>query len=148
MKKPMVSLTLIAVAGISGLLASCELFKGDPLPDEPVPIDLTLKQKEVVASANKFAFDLFVPILTGEEGAGNMMISPFSISSALSMTLNGAAGETFEAMKTTLCYGDQTIEEINDTYLKLMTDMVPVDQRVTMEIANSVWVREKCGRCT
>jgi serpin B len=142
MKKPVVSLTLIAVAGISGLLASCELFKGDPLPTEPVPVDLTLKQKEVVASANKFAFDLFVPIVTGEDGAGNIMISPFSITSALSMTLNGAAGETFDAMKNTLCYGDQTIEEINDTYLKLMTDMVPVDQRVTMEIANSVWVRE------
>lgn len=142
MKKPVISLTLIAVAGISGLLTSCELFKNDPLPNEPVPIDLTLKQKEVVASANKFAFDLFVPVLTEKKGAENIMISPFSITSALSMTLNGAAGETFEAMKTTLCYGDQTIGEINDTYLKLMTDMVPVDQRITMEIANSVWVRE------
>ena len=142
MKKPVISLTLLVVAGISGLLTSCELFKDDPLPTEPVLIDLTLKQKEVVASANKFAFDLFVPVLTEKKGAENIMISPFSISSALSMTLNGAAGETFEAMKTTLCYADQTIEEINDAYLKLMTDMVPVDQRVTMEIANSVWVRE------
>lgn len=142
MKKATIIPAVILIAGISGLLASCELFKGDPLPTEPVPIDLTLKQKEVVASANKFAFDLFVPVLTENNGAENIMISPFSITSALSMTLNGAAGETFDAMKTTLCYGDQTIEEINDTYLKLMTDMVPVDQRVTMEIANSVWVRE------
>jgi serine protease inhibitor len=142
MKKPVISLTLLMVAGISGLLTSCELFKDDPLPTEPVPIELSVKQKEVVTSANKFAFDLFVPVLTEKKGAENIMISPFSITSALSMTLNGAAGETFEAMQTTLCYGDQTIEEINDTYLKLMTDMVPVDQRVTMEIANSVWVRE------
>ena len=72
-----------------------------------------------------------------------MMISPFSITSALSMTLNGAAGETFDAMKAGLRYDGQTIEEINDTYLKLMKDMVPVDSRVIMEIANSVWVEKK-----
>ncbi len=143
MKKPVISLTLIAVAGVSGLLTSCELFKNDPLPNEPVPIELTLKQKEVVGSANKFAFDLFVPIITEKKGAENIMISPFSITSALSMTLNGAAGETFDAMKSGLRYDGQTIEEINDTYLKLMKDMVPVDSRVIMEIANSVWVEKK-----
>ena len=142
MKNAMFSLTLIAIAGFSASLTSCEKTKLSNLPGDPVPIELSLKQKEVVGSANKFAFDLFVPIIAEKKGAENIMISPFSVTSALSMTLNGAAGETFEAMKKTLCYGDQTIEEINDTYLKLMTDMVPVDQRVTMEIANSVWVRE------
>ena len=62
MKKPVISLTLLMVAGISGLLTSCELFKDDPLPTEPVPIELSVKQKEVVTSANECAFDLFVPV--------------------------------------------------------------------------------------
>jgi len=131
------------IAGISAIMASCDKTKDEPLPGDPVPIDLTLKQKEVIDSANRFAFDLFVPIITENNGAGNIMISPFSITSALSMTLNGAAGETFEAMKSGLRYDSETIEEINDTYLKLMKDMVPVDSRVVMEIANSVWVEKK-----
>jgi serpin B len=71
------------------------------------------------------------------------MISPFSISSALSMVLNGASGETFDAVRHTLRYDDKTIEEINETYLKLMTEMIPVDPRVTMEVANSVWVEKR-----
>ncbi len=142
MKNTMFSLTLIMIAGIFGSMTSCEKTK-DNTPGDPVPIDLSLKQKEVVASANKFAFDFFVPILSGEDGAGNLMISPFSITSALSMTLNGAAGETFDAMNSGLRYEGQTIEEINDTYLKLIEEMIPVDEQVIMEIANSAWVEEK-----
>jgi len=143
MKKSLIGPAFIMIAGISGILTSCDKTKDNTLPGDPVPIELTLKQKEVVDSANKFAFDLFVPIITEKQGAENIMISPFSITSALSMTLNGAAGETFEAMKSGLRYDSETIEEINDTYLKLMKDMVPVDSRVVLEIANSVWVDKK-----
>ncbi|HWR74359.1 MAG TPA: serpin family protein [Bacteroidales bacterium] len=143
MKNAMFSLTLIAIAGLSASMTSCEKTKESTPPGDPVPIELSLKQKEVVGSANKFAFDLFVPIVAEKKGAENVMISPFSVTSALSMTLNGAAGGTFDAMKSGLRYDGQTIEEINQTYLKLMEDMVPVDSRVIMEIANSVWVEKK-----
>jgi serine protease inhibitor len=143
MKNTMFSLTLIMISGLFGSMTSCEKTKLSAPPGDPVPIELSLKQKEVIVSANKFAFDLFVPIITEKKGAENIMISPFSITSALSMTLNGAAGETFDALKAGLRYDGQTIEEINETYLKLMKDMVPVDSRVIMEIANSVWVEKK-----
>jgi serpin B len=143
MKKSLIGHAFIMIAGISAIMASCDKTKDEPIPGDPVQIDLTLKQKEVIDSANRFAFDLFVPIIAENKGAENIMISPFSITSALSMTLNGAAGETFEAMKSGLRYDSETIEEINDTYLKLMKDMVPVDPRVVMEIANSVWVEKK-----
>jgi serpin B len=143
MKNFIFSLTFIMIAGIFGSMTSCEKKQDNSLPGDPVPIELTLKQKEVINSANKFAFDLFVPIITEKKGAENIMISPFSVTSALSMTLNGAAGATFDAMKGALRYDGQTIEEINATYLKLIKDMVPVDPRVTMEIANSVWVEKR-----
>jgi len=143
MKRNLISLALILTAGFTTAMTSCERTKSDPPPGDPVQIDLSLKQKEVVESANKFAFDLFVPVIAEKKGAENIMISPFSVTSALSMTLNGAAGETFEAMKSALRYDGKTIEEINETYLKLMKDMVPVDTRVIMEIANSVWVEKR-----
>jgi serpin B len=46
-------------------------------------------------------------------------------------------------MRSTLGMSTKTMEEINQTYLKLMSEMVPVDERVTMEIANSVWVEKR-----
>lgn len=125
------------------IFASCE--KNDPYdkPGDPVEITTEVYQKEVIDSANRFAFDLFRPIINDSKGSENIMISPFSITSALSMTLNGAAGETYEAMRKTLRLEDKTLQEINETYLKLMTEMVPVDERVVLEIANSVWVEKK-----
>jgi|WetSurMetagenome_2_1015567.scaffolds.fasta_scaffold02089_5 serine protease inhibitor len=119
-------------------LTSCE--KAKVTPGDPVAILLTEKQKEVVDSANNFAFNLFRPIITGTKSAENIMISPFSISSALSMTLNGAGGETYDAMAKALSLDDKTLSEINDAYFKLMSDMVSVDDRVVINIANSVWV--------
>lgn len=97
----------------------------------------------MIDSANKFAFDLFKPILSGEGEQENIMISPFSVTSALSMTLNGASGETFDAMRRALRLDGKTLEQINDTYLKLMTEMVPVEERVVLEIANSVWIEKR-----
>ena len=131
------------VAGTSGQMTSCERQPEKILPSDPVEIELTLKQKEVVASANRFAFDLFKPVIAGETEGTNVMISPFSITSALSMTLNGAAGGTFDAVRSALRYDGMSLEEINDTYRRLVTEMIPVDERVVMEIANSVWAENK-----
>ena len=134
---------LIMIVLVCGMLVSCDRFKEDTSPGDPVPIELTLKQKDIVDSANKFAFDLFKPIVADHGGSVNIMISPFSITSALSMVLNGAAGETFDAVSNTLRYDGKTIDEINETYLRLLKEMVPVDPRVTVEIANSVWVEKR-----
>ena len=143
MKNQITVLAVLLIAAVTVLAASCERQKDDPLPGDPVPIELTLKQKEVVDSANKFAFDIFKPVIGETKGSENLMISPFSITSALSMVLNGAAGETFDAVRHTLRYDGRTIEEVNETYLRLMKEMIPVDPRVVMEIANSVWVEKR-----
>jgi serine protease inhibitor len=134
---------VVALLGSLVLLTSCEKKETIEQSGDPVEITTEVYQKEVIDSANRFAFDLFKPILTAAKGTENIMISPFSISSALSMTLNGADGETFEAIRKTLGLGQKTIEQINNTYLKLMTEMVPVDKRVVLEIANSVWVEKR-----
>lgn len=132
-----------ALLGMLLISSGCEKNIPDNQPGDPVDIFTEVYQKEVIDSANRFAFDLFRPIITESKGSENIMISPFSITSALSMTLNGAAGETFETIRKTLRLENKTLQEINETYLKLMTEMVPVDERVVLEIANSVWVEKK-----
>ena len=143
MKNTILSFAVVLVSASFISMTSCERTENTTPPGDPVSIELTLKQKQVVSAANEFAFDLFIPMVTEPKGQGNMMISPFSVTSALSMTLNGAAGETFNAMRHALRYDGKPIAEINETYQKLMKDMVPVDPRVTLEIANSVWVEKR-----
>ena len=124
------------------LLVACEKRNSNDLPGDPVNISTEVYQKEVITSATRFAFDMFKPVISGAKGTDNIMISPFSITSALSMTLNGAASGTFDAVRKTLRFEDKTLQQINETYLKLMTEMVPVDKRVVVEMANSVWVEK------
>lgn len=143
MKKITMKGLIVTQISLLVMLISCEKSKTNDLPGDPVKITTEIYQKEVIDSANRLAFDLFKPTLAGAKGEENIMISPFSITSALSMTLNGAAGETFEAMKKTLGLKEKTLEQINKTYLKLMTEMVPVDKRVVLDIANSVWVEKR-----
>jgi serine protease inhibitor len=141
-----ISPTSASVLFLSLLVActSCEKNSNTPVdPGDPVEIFTEIYQKEVIDSANSFAFDLFAPIVEASKGDENIMISPFSISSALSMTLNGAAGETYKAMVKALRLEGKTLDQINETYLKLMSEMIGVDERVVLEIANSVWVERK-----
>lgn len=134
---------LVAVTVAAPIMISCEKSSQQDLPTEPVTISTEPYQKEIIDSANTFALGLFSSTLDDVKGSGNVLISPFSVSTALSMTLNGAAGQTFQDMRRTLGFGDKTILQINDTYLKLMSEMVTVDSRVVLEIANSVWVEKQ-----
>jgi len=133
----------VAFISLVVLMTSCEKKDTIEKSGDPVNITTEIYQKGVIDSANRFAFDLFKPALAAANGTENIMISPFSITSALSMTLNGATGETFEAIRKTLGLEQKTLEQINNTYLKLMTEMVPVDKQVVVEIANSVWVEKR-----
>ncbi|MBN1387449.1 MAG: serpin family protein [Bacteroidales bacterium] len=122
---------------------SCEKNNPDNLPDEPVPIELTATQQELVESDNTFGFDIFRLVMQENSDVENVMISPLSISYALSMTLNGANGATRDSMMKALRYYNIDIEDINNSYKDLTDKLMEVDERVLMEIANSVWVEER-----
>jgi serpin B len=68
------------------------------------------------------------------------MISPLSISYALSMTMNGANGDTRDSILKALRLTGLTPEEINGSYKKLTDALLSVDQRIAISIANSVWI--------
>lgn len=122
---------------------SCELNRGDNLPDEPVPIELTAAQQELVEADNTFSFDIFKLVMQDNSDVENIMISPLSISYALSMTLNGASGATRDSMMHALRYYNIDIEDINNSYKDLTDKLMEIDERVLMEIANSVWIEER-----
>lgn len=99
---------------------------------------LTEIEKKVVASSESFGLELFAKI-NELEGDKNIFISPLSISMALGMTLNGAEGETYDAIQSTLKFNSLTNQEINEAYQTLIQLLTQVDSKVIFQIANSIW---------
>lgn len=120
-------------------LMSCSK-NDETLPTEPVPIDLTQDQVALIESGNAFAFDIFSQVLKSAGENENVMISPLSISYALSMTVNGANGDTRDAMLEALRLKGISVDAINSSYKNLTKALLSVDKRVLMSIANSVWI--------
>ena len=123
-------------------LSSCS-DQGDCNCDNPPELrPITGGEQEVIASANDFAFDIFNRININYPD-NNLFISPLSISTALSMTVNGAVGTTKDGMKEALHLGDLTDEEMNQAYKTLIEFITELDPKVTMSLANSNWYKQE-----
>ncbi len=112
--------------------------------DCDLPLDLrsiSAEEEMIIASSNDFAFDIFSRINVDQPDQ-NLFISPLSISTALSMTANGAVGETKNGIKETLHQQDLTDKEINEAYKTLVDFITDLDPKVTMNLANSNWYKQ------
>src|SRR6056297_3341488 len=89
---------------------------------------------------NGFAFDLF-RALKNEETANSVLVSPFSVSMALSMLHNGANGRTAEEIAAVLGYGDRSEDEINRDHRIMLHSMNESDESYSMNLANAMWMR-------
>ena len=95
-----------------------------------------------VASANKrFGFKLLHDLRERDAG-GNIFISPLSISIALTMTYNGAVGETERAMAEVLEIDALDLSTINYSNKALRNSLENPDPKVEISIANSIWYRQ------
>ena len=94
----------------------------------------------LVAAINRFGFRLLLE-LAGDAPAENLLISPASLAAALSMTLDGAAGETAQAMAKVLSLEGLSLDEINRAHAALWAALASADPQVTFEAANSLWAR-------
>ena len=123
------------------LMISCAKEKTPQINDlQPKLINLTVEQQALVQANNQFAFTLFNKSGT-QETKENLFISPFSVSMALSMTLNGAAGTTKTGMENTLGFGGKQASQINDYNMFLSEQLQGIDKNVIFTIANSIWYR-------
>jgi serine protease inhibitor len=132
----------IFICFIAVLFFSCSQESTGPSSstDQPSVRDLNILEKSVVSSDNSFGLKLFSRITAVEQNK-NVFISPFSVSMALGMVLNGADGGTLDSMKQVLEHSDFTIQEINESYKNISYILTHLDPKVTMQIANSIWCR-------
>ncbi len=104
-----------------------------------LPRALSAAEVEVIGASNRFAFGLLAQASRPGE---NLFLSPLSASMALGMTMNGAAGETWNQMRDVLGFGGLGEGEINTAYESLLELLVGLDPSVETAVGNSVWTRQ------
>ncbi len=131
----LISLVLIVV-----LASSCS----NENADVPVPItrELSINEAEIASSANNFTFDLMTGI-ENEFPNENYFISSFSVSTALSMVMNGASETAQEGFIETLGLDGMSALEINEAYKSLTEYIYSLDPSVTLNVANSNWYTDE-----
>ncbi len=152
MKKKVLSLLalLITVSACSNMKTEITNNINEPTPIIPAkqePIVLTqadyktASESGIVQANNKFGFKIFSQ-LNNQEQNKNLFIAPASLSTALTMTYNGADGATKEGMEKTLELSGLKIADVNQGYNKLLKILSYADDKVKFNIANSLWVNK------
>ena len=97
----------------------------------------SIDTRKVVAGNTEFAVDLYGKMRTHE---GNVFFSPYSISTALAMTCDGARGETEKQMAQTLHF-NLPPDKLHPAFAAMERALNEVQQKgqVKLAVANSLW---------
>ena len=109
--------------------------------NEPKRIELTDTERQLVEQNNDFAFRLF----RKARGDESCVLSPLSITYALGMLNNGAAGQTQREICDVLGFGSTGADGINNFCRKLLTEAPTLDKETKAEIANTIYVNSGKG---
>ena len=112
-----------------------------PENNELKPIPLTRAEQELVNSNNDFAFNLF-RMMNVTSANGSQIVSPISITYALGMLNNGAAGETQAQINKVLGFSEAGAEGINAFCQKMLTEAPNLDQLTKVLIANNIYMNK------
>ncbi|MBD2258556.1 serpin family protein [Pseudanabaena sp. FACHB-2040] len=106
-----------------------------PAVDLTAPVD-----PKLVEAQNRFGFELLSQ-LQQETPQENRVLSPLSVSMALSMAQAGAAGTTLDAMKLTLNLQGMEVTAVNDAIATQIAILEAADPDTQLELANSLWAK-------
>jgi len=139
LRRAPVAVTLVMLTLVWG----CK--RAEPVRLEPAP---PVRHKPVSADARllsdrnlQFACKVFEK-LRSEQPDANLLISPLSISIALGMASNGAAGETRAAMAKALEMTGLSPTQVNGGLRDLKAALMAADPKVRLAIADSLWARK------
>ncbi|MFA5850607.1 MAG: serpin family protein [Bacteroidales bacterium] len=128
------------------LLSSCDKTQSpsDETIKHPITIQLNLSETKMAEADKSFAMDFFSLVYEQNVNGAkkeNIMVSPFSLSTALAMVWNGASGETKTAIQNVMGFQNYTDTELNGYYKKMKESLLSTDPSVKLAIANSIWYR-------
>ena len=140
MKYTRIYLTLLLVMLISIGIVGCTAHAGtSDLMDGITPRGVSDRQidETFVTSMANFSIALFQESIAAEE---NALISPLSVMLALSMTSNGADGNTLAELEA-LLGGGIPLDVLNE-YLYSYINGLSSTENAMLRIANSIWLRD------
>ena len=103
--------------------------------------DLSGDAQQHAAGTNRFALDLYRMLAGKTAGESNLLISPYSISSALGMTYAGARGRTAEQMADVLGF-NLPDERLHPAAGELMRDLDAAREGYTLSVANRLFAQQ------
>ena len=108
-----------------------------------LPRSLTRIQVQALRASNDFGLNLLRRLYAERQDArANVFVSPLSASMELGMLMNGAGGETFNAMGTALGLDGFMVAEANEAYEDLVELLVDLDPSVEFRVTNRSWLEE------
>ncbi len=138
MNKTLVAIAILLVVAVGG--AALFLFPYNPL--QPPKADDTGSTpegiQEVVNGNNKFAFELYKNLSEKEEG--NLFFSPYSISSALAITYEGARERTAEEIKNVFHFPDY--DTLRPNFAAIYNEINKGYRDYTLRTGNALWVQK------
>jgi serpin B len=138
MRVPRVRLALPAAL----LVAPAACLPLTPRTDPPVaPTAAGGDAREAVASVNAFGADLYARLRAAD---GNLIVSPYSVGTALAMTALGARDNTREEMRTVLHLpaGDTFGKAYGAMTESVLRSPPGAKHRPELSVANSLWLQK------
>ena len=124
--RPVSWLVLALMRLVYGASAGSAIVKGEPLSADAA---------RLARSSNAFGFDLYQRL---RQAPGNLVISPSSITTALTMTWGGAKGETAAQMRKVL-HLEGTADEVMATSGQLARSLQAPSRPIVFRIANQLF---------
>ena len=147
------NLFLIAALVLSCVMTSCsssDETAGDPdepkrlvyMIADPQPIQLTAEQRVFANDNNQFTLNFLKTVNEVDQSGKSFIYSPLSITYVLGMVNDAATGDTEKELEQTLGFHKGGIKAVNDYCKKLIEGLPKVDNKVTLDIANAIFLNK------
>jgi serpin B len=137
------STIFVSIVGIALIFGSIHYFRSSLSNKDQYAIldESEVTEKDItslVEANNLFALDLYNRL---SQDGGNVFFSPFSVSTALSMTYEGARGETAEQMQRVFHFNKNTKERLSAN-AAVLNKANKSKKAYQFLIANSLWLHK------
>ena len=148
MKKKLILFSIIMLSGATLSCSSSEdIDIGEAkqvvnMLSETEPIQLTQEQQVFVNNNNGFTLNFLKTVNDADKSGKSFIYSPLSITYVLGMVNDAAIGQTEQELEQTLGFHQGGIQAVNDYCKKLIDGLPKVDNKVTLNIANALFVNK------
>ena len=144
---------LLAAVVLSSAMMSCSSSEEESVDlgeakqvvnmlSEAQPVQLTEAQTVFANDNNKFTLNFLKTVNEVDQSGKSFIYSPLSITYVLGMVSDAAVGETEKELEQTLGFHEGGIQAVNDYCKKLIDGLPKVDEKVTLNIANAIFVNK------